>query len=81
MDLAKGCDIRKGEPMTKKKQGTHFHYIVVAAEEKTEMGFKGSTRIDLIASDVDEALAIAQQLIPGRKVYWINDVVEHHNEK
>lgn len=58
---------------------SHFHYVIIAAEAKTEAGFIGSTRLDLLAKGVEEAIQITKRLVPGREIYWVHDIVEHHD--
>ena len=59
--------------------GGHFHFIIWCAHSKTESGYQEVTDADVIAATESEALARAQALCPGRKHYFIRQVVEHHD--
>ena len=59
----------------------HLHIVIWAAEGKSETGFTGVTYIDVIAFDVDDALEQAKGLVPGRKYYWVNNVILHHGHE
>lgn len=59
-------------------EGNHFHFIIWAAIDKVDDNYKGVTYVDVIAKDSKEAVKRAGDLCPGRKYYWINNIVEHH---
>ncbi len=56
----------------------HYHFIVWAAEGKTEQGYSGVTYVDVICETVNEAIVRAKQLCPDKAHYWVNSIVEHH---
>ena len=60
---------------------THYHFIVWAAEGRTNEGYSGVTYIDLTAEtpDLETIIARARAICPGRQFYWVNNVVEHHD--
>ena len=60
---------------------THLHWIVWAAEIKTENGYSEVTYIDVVAANKDEALTKARKIVPDRRYYWLNSVVEHHGHQ
>jgi hypothetical protein len=55
----------------------HIHWVIWAANGKTDSGFSEVTYIDVVADDSDSALDKAKKYIPNRKFYWINNVIEH----
>jgi len=60
---------------------THFHIVVWAAESKIDANnYTGVTFVDVIASSMDDAVKKARKLCPGRQFYWVNNIIEHHNE-
>ena len=67
--------------MTPNRKGsvTHLHFIVWAAQDKLANGtYTDVTHLDLIASDEAQAVERAKKLAPGRRLYWVNDILEHH---
>jgi hypothetical protein len=65
--------------VAKAEKQTHLHWIVWACEARTDQGFSGVTKIDVVAGSMGEAIERAKMLVPGRPHYWLNDVVEHHD--
>ena len=62
---------------------THFHYLVWAAEKKTDEGqFTGVTYVDVCAASADEAIKRAKDLTKGlnKKVWWLQNVTEVHED-
>lgn len=59
---------------------THFHFIIWAAKDKDKENYSGVTYIDIIENDMDAAIAKAKNICPGRKHYWVNNIVEHHHD-
>jgi len=68
----------EGDTPLAKPDGSHFHFIVWAALEKSENNYSGVTYLDVIAENIDDALARAKRLCPKRRHYWVNNIIEHH---
>jgi hypothetical protein len=58
----------------------HFHFIIWAASDKVGDNFQGITYVDVIAADVKEAKSKAEKVCPGKRHYWVNNIVEHHGD-
>jgi hypothetical protein len=59
----------------------HYHFIIWAAEGKTDAAYSGVTYIELIAKSVDEALKRAKDMVPNKAFYHINNIIEHHGHE
>ncbi len=63
-------------------EGRHFHIIVWASEGKNDKGeYIEVTRLDLIVQSTQEALRKAKEMVPEKKIFRINDIIEHHGRK
>jgi hypothetical protein len=58
---------------------SHLHFVVWAAMDQVGERFSGVTYIDLVADDMSVALEKAEELCPGRRYYWVNNIIEHHS--
>ena len=59
-------------------ENTHLHFIVWAAMGQSGNSYTEVTYLDLIANDIDQAVSRAMEVCPGRRFYWVNNVIEHH---
>lgn len=59
---------------------THLHFIIWACETKSDNGFSGVTYVDVLEQNEGLAISKAKKLAPGRKYYWVNNILEHHND-
>ena len=57
----------------------HLHFIVWAATDKVGENYAGVTYLDLVAKDMQSALARAKAVCSGRQHYWVNNIIEHHD--
>lgn len=58
---------------------SHLHVIVWAATDKVGESYSGVTYLDMVATSMKEALDKAKKLCPGRRHYWVNNIIEHHD--
>ena len=59
---------------------THLHWVIWAYEQQMKGQFIGMTTLDVIAPDVNAAIVLARQRVPGKAGYWVNNCVEHHDD-
>ena len=59
----------------------HFHFIVWAAMDRVTDKFSEVTYIDVVSDSMDHAQKKAQELCPGRRYYWVNNIVEKHGSE
>ena len=59
----------------------HIHFIVWAALGKDGENYVDVVYVDVIADSIESAITRAKELCPGRGLYRVNNIIEHHNHE